>query len=181
MATSEDRLKALAQHLGVEFKSILAKLGDLTALDTTVKTNLVAAINEVLATAASGGSAVIDDTAGDGVTDRVWSADKSHDAILEAINQVKADLIADAPGVLDTFKELAEALGNDPSFAQTIATGLAKRVRVDAAQTFPIAEKLQGRANLGAADAQELTDFKAAVGNTDVDFVSLYEAAKAAA
>lgn len=38
------------------------------------------------------------------------------------------DLIGSAPETLDTFKEIAEALGNDPNFAATIMTILSKKV-----------------------------------------------------
>lgn len=38
------------------------------------------------------------------------------------------DLIGTAPDTLDTFKEIAEALGNDPNFASTIMNALAAKV-----------------------------------------------------
>ena len=53
-------------------------------------------------------------------------------------------------------------LGNDANFA----TQMGKRVRVDAAQTFTVAEQAQGCANLG-------------VGNLDTDLLAVYIAAKA--
>ncbi|MFJ8515322.1 hypothetical protein [Lysinibacillus xylanilyticus] len=40
-----------------------------------------------------------------------------------------ADLVSSAPGTLDTLKELAEALGNDPNFATTITNQLALRTK----------------------------------------------------
>lgn len=177
MATTEDRLRAFAQGVGLEFKSIIQKIGDTTALETVNKTSIVASINEVLAKFSEAGNAIIDDAAGDSVIDRVWSANKVHDAIVEAINQVKADLINGAPEALDTFKELAEAMANDTTFAASIAQSLAKRVRVDDVQTFTLAEKQQGRDNIGAASDADLTDFKNAVGATDVDYVAIFQAA----
>ncbi|KVN23877.1 hypothetical protein WJ63_19245 [Burkholderia pyrrocinia] len=39
--------------------------------------------------------------------------------------------VADAPGALDTLKQLAAALGNDPNFATTIADALSKKAPVD--------------------------------------------------
>lgn len=179
MATTEDRLRAFAQGVGLEFKNVIQKIGDTTALETVDKTNIVAAINEVLAKFNEAGNAIIDDTAGNGVVDRVWSANKSYDAIVEAINQVKSDLINGAPEALDTFKELADAMANDTTFATSIAQSLGKRVRVDDVQTFTIAEKLQGRENIGAASDADLTDLKNAIGATDVDYVAIFQAAKA--
>ncbi|MGY0522882.1 hypothetical protein ACW0JY_38055, partial [Pseudomonas aeruginosa] len=61
---------------------------------------------------------------------------------------------------------LADALGNDPNYAATIAEALGKRVRVHAAQTFTTAEKLQGCQNLGVGDAEQ-------------DLAAVYNAAKA--
>jgi hypothetical protein len=37
-------------------------------------------------------------------------------------------LVAAAPGALDTLNELAQALGNDPNFATTLATNLAAKL-----------------------------------------------------
>ena len=42
-----------------------------------------------------------------------------------------ADLIASAPGALDTLNELAAALGDDPNFATTIAASIALKASLD--------------------------------------------------
>jgi len=56
MATLETRLRNLATRIGTEFKSIRTLLNgnaaDLSALTTTAKTNIVAAINELVTTIA---------------------------------------------------------------------------------------------------------------------------------
>lgn len=46
----------------------------------------------------------------------------------EAVTDAIADLVNSAPEALDTLYELAEALGNDPNFATTIATQLGQKV-----------------------------------------------------
>ncbi|KQZ96847.1 hypothetical protein ASD74_06215 [Rhizobium sp. Root564] len=52
--------------------------------------------------------------------------DKADTATMTALIQQKiADLVASSPSTLDTLKELADALGNDPQFATTMATALA--------------------------------------------------------
>jgi|GEM_PF-3590075 len=52
--------------------------------------------------------------------------DKADTATMTALIQQKiADLVASSPSTLDTLKELADALGNDPRFATTMATALA--------------------------------------------------------
>lgn len=158
----EAKIIALATAIGTDVKALTTKQGDLTALSTTAKTNLVVAINEMHA-AVSGS---IDDTAGGGSTLVTWSADKIFDTIELAKTTVKNDLVAGASTALDTLSELAAALGNDPSFATTIATELGNRLRFDAAQTLSGAQKLQACQNVG-------------VGNYDRNFTADYTAAKA--
>lgn len=171
--TQEQRLIALAQAIGTDIKSLTAAIGALSSLDTTAKGNLVAAINEVklLADSAAGGGVAINDGAGDGDTTVTWSADKIHDAIEAAKLAVKNDLVDGAGATLDTLNELAAALGNDPSFAATIAAEIANRVRYDAAQTLTEPQQAQARSNIGAVAASD-------VGDTDHDFAADYAAAK---
>jgi len=83
--------------------------------------------------------------AGYGITDAM-----TRDQVTDAILELRDELRAGAGAALDTFKELADALGNDPNFASTISTALGNRVRVDAANAFSQAQKAQGRSNLDA-------------------------------
>jgi phage-related tail fiber protein len=62
-----------------------------------------------------------------------------------------ANLIASAPGTLDTLNELATAIGDDPNFSATITASLGNRLRLDAAGGYTTAQQLQGRVNLGLA------------------------------
>ena len=78
--TLEARVVALAQAIGTDVKTLTATQGSLSALNTTTKTSLVAAINELLALM-GGTGAVIDDLAGGGNTGVTWSADKNFDSI----------------------------------------------------------------------------------------------------
>ena len=160
----ENKIIALAQAIGADVKALKASAGDLTALSTTAKGNLVAAINELYAMASSAG-ATIDDNAGAGATAVAWSADKITSEIAIARQGAKDDLINGAGAALDTLKELADALNNDPNFAATIASDLANRVRYDAIQTLNTAQKLQACTNIG-------------VGNPTRNFVADYAAAK---
>ena len=172
--TLEQRLIALAQAIGADVKALLAAQGSLSALTTTAKASLVAAVNELKTAvdAASGGGVSIDDGAGNGATGVTWSADKIFDAIEAAKTAVKNDLTAGAAAALDTLSELAAALNNDPAFAATIAAEIANRVRFDAAQTLTAPQQAQARANIGAQSA-------AAIGDPDRDLVADYTAAKA--
>ena len=172
--TLEARVVALAQAMGADVKALLQAQGSLSALSTTAKSNLVAAINELKTAvdAAAGGGVSINDGAGDGATGVTWSANKIHDTIEAAKLAVKNDLTAGAAAALDTLSELAAALNNDPAFAATIAAEIANRVRFDAAQTLTAPQMAQARANIGAQSA-------AAIGDPDRNLVADYTAAKA--
>ena len=174
----ESRIIALAQAVGTDVKALTAAQGSLSALGTTTKTSLVAAINELLTLMGSSG-AVIDDLAGNGNTAVTWSADKIFDSIEAAKTAVKNDLVNGAGAALDTLNELAAALGNDPSFAATIATEISNRVRFDAAQTLTSPQQTQARANIGAASAADVSGLLTGLGTYDRDYAADYAAAKA--
>ena len=158
MATQQERITSLAQAIASDIKQLTTNQGTLTALTTTDKTSLVKAINELKSSIANATN--INDTSTS--ISATWSSDK----INSSINNAVSSLVNGAGTTLDTLKELADALGNDANFAATIATQMGKRVRVDAAQTFTVAEQAQGCANLG-------------IGNPDTDLLAVYTAAKA--
>ena len=174
----ETRLVSLAQAIGTDIKSLRTTQGTLSSLNTTTKTSLVAAINELMTLIGSAG-AVIDDGAGNGNVAVTWSADKIFDSIEAAKTAVKNDLVNGAAAALDTLNELATALGNDPSFATTIATEIANRVRFDTAQTLTSPQKTQARENIGAASESDVTNLLTGLGTYDRDYVADYNTAKA--
>lgn len=200
--TFETRVADLATAIGADIKSLRLADGQLANLSTTAKNNLVAAINEVLSIAnaanAAAGAQILD-TAGDGVTDKTWSANKIHDELLIAINDLRTELTNGASASLDTFGELAAAMAADQTAAAALATSVSNRVRFDAAQDLTSAEKSQAQINIGAVsqgtvdgliawqtlmEAQtntviaNLAALGAEIGNTDADFVATYAAAK---
>ena len=162
--TLESRVVALAQAIGTDVKTLTAAVGSLGSLTTTAKSNLVAAINEIAQAAAS--ATGIDDGVTSGAS--TWSSTKISSEISGAVS----GLVGGAGAALDTLKELANALGNDPSFATTIATQIANRVRFDDVQTLTQPQMAQARANIGAQSA-------AAIGDPDRDLVAYYNTAKA--
>lgn len=172
------RIIALAQAIGADVKTLTASQGSLSALNTTTKASLVAAINE-LRTLASSAGAQINDSAGNGDTTVTWSADKIFDSIEAAKMTVKNDLVNGAGAALDTLSELAAALGNDPSFATTIASQIANRVRFDDVQTLTTPQQAQARGNIGAAAAADLSTLQTELGVYDRDYAADYTAAKA--
>lgn len=160
----ETKLIAIAQAIGVDVKALKLADGDLTALTTTAKTSLVAAINE-LAAAVGGAGAVIDDAAGDGATTVVWSADKVYDSIEAAKVAVQSSILGGASAAYDTMVELQALFEANDTTSASFATALTNRVRFDAAQTLNAAQKLQACTNIG-------------VGDPESDLVAAYVAAK---
>ncbi len=166
MATLAQRIIDLATRIATECKAIRTltngNAADLSALNTTAKSNLVAALNELKANiTAIGTPATINDGATN--TTQTWSSTKITSDITAAI----AVLTTGAPGALNTLDELAAALGDDANFAATITAALANRLRVDAAQSLTLPQQAQGRANLGAQEA-------ALIGDPDTNFVTTF-------
>jgi len=104
-------LTEFAEFVGSKDKEIAKFIGDLSALSTTDKTNLVGAINELFQSirSLSGSAAGINDSATNETS--TLSAKK----IFELVNQAKTDAKSEILGgnvaaELDTIKELADAL-----------------------------------------------------------------------
>ena len=159
----QSRLTLLTQAIGADIKALLSTRGSLTALTTTAKTSLVAALNELhasiqeLVTSGAG----IDDDAGSDVTTATWSASKISAEIAAAISA----LVDDAPTALDTLKELADALGDSEDAISGLVTAVGNRVRFDSAQTLTTSQQNTACSNIG-------------VGNPETDFVAVYTTAK---
>ena len=161
--TLEARVVALAQAIGTDVKTLTTAVGSLGSLTTTAKSSLVAAINEIAQAVAS--ATGIDDGVTSGAS--TWSSNKISSEISGAVS----DLVGGAGAALDTLNELAAALGNDPSFATTIATQIANRVRFDDVQVLTAPQKAQACDNIGAASL-------VVTGSLDRDFAAAYTAAK---
>lgn len=171
MSTLVTRIGDLATRTATEIKSVRTLVNgnsaNLSSLNTTSKSSLVSALNEVLsvanqAVAASG--ATIDD-ATDASTTKTYSVTKIRDLVSTSI----AALTAGAPTALDTLDELAAALGDDANFAANITAMIGNRVRFDAAQTLTSAQKTQAKANMDALGTAE-------IGDPDTNFVTTFNA-----
>ncbi|NHT75887.1 hypothetical protein G8E10_09365 [Rhizobiaceae bacterium CRRU44] len=108
-----------------------------------------------------------------GMRARMVAAEGTLSSLLQEIeNRVTTDemvqafkaLVATSPATLDTLKEFADAIENDPHFGSTMLLALSMRLRVDAAQTLTAAQLTQARANLGLGSAalRAFTDFATA-------------------
>ena len=141
------RLSDLSTRIATEVKALRTLINgntaDLSALTTTNKTSLVAALNE-LKTLIPAASASIDDASTAAGT--TWSSTK----INSQINAAIAALVNGAPGSSDTLKELADQLA---ALVQA-DTGM---LSFAGAQTLTAEQKTQGCTNLGVGEPE--TDF----------------------
>jgi hypothetical protein len=157
----------LATRVASELKShkvlINGNVANLSALTTTAKSNLVAAINEVAAGQAQAGAQIDDVTPS---TSKVYSSSKTNSQIAAAVS----NLVASSPAALDTLNELAAALGNDANFATTVNTALGNRLRVDVNnQGLTGTQQSNGRTNLDVYS-------KAEIGSVTTNYVATFEA-----
>jgi hypothetical protein len=154
----------LATRVATEVKSLRTLINGnaagLSALNTTAKTNLVAAINELYSAVSSASG--INDSATSSST--AWSSTKTQAQIDAAVSA----LVAAAPGALNTLDELAAALGDDANFAATITTALAGKAPTVHTHAISDVTSLQTALN-GKADST-------AVGDTTTNFVTTFEA-----
>jgi len=167
--TQTQRITLLAQAIGADVKDLRNTIGVMSALSTTNKSSLVAAINEVFGLAQSGGaSAVIDDSATSGTT-KTYSIDK----IKSQIEELRQSLLGGVPAAaFDTLKEIADYIASDITAGSAVTNALGLRVRVDAVQSFNATQQLQARQNIDAFGTPE-------IGNPDTDLVAAYTTAKA--
>lgn len=164
--TLETRVLDLALQIASDVKELRATRGAMSSLTTTNKASLVAALNE-LNVSISNSSSINDLTVSALST---WSSSK----ISSVIDSAVAALVSGAPSALDTLEELANALGDDPNFATTVAVALGNRVRVDAAQSFTSLEQALGRLNIAAAAADDLSTLSLFVGSANTNFANEY-------
>lgn len=88
-----------------------------------------------------------------------------------SISAAISGLVDSSPAALDTLKELATALNNDPNFAATTAQSIGNRLRVDGPQGLSAPQQAQARTNLGLATVAA-TGAKADIGLGNVDNTS---------
>lgn len=103
----------------------------------------------------------------------------------EEVNAAIQKIIGSAPEVLDTLKEIADALGNDPNFAATITRKLAAiteqvnqeiedRIAGDEANSAEVAAEVQARKDADTAletKLKEYVDSKSATGDAAIGVV----------
>lgn len=150
------KLATLIDSIISSINNLNSYIGDLGTLPTTDKTSIVNSLIELKGTIDD--KAVINDAS---VTlSETWSSDK----IVDEISQGILDLIDGAPAVLDTLKELATALQNNPDVItdlvnmigdkeNTIAVGSVNEFYAWDKTMKPITKSMVGLGNL-TNDAQ---------------------------
>lgn len=164
------QVSALATTIGTALKAtrtlVNGNAADLTALTTTAKSNLVAAINELDADiAALGTPATINDAASTSTT-QTWSIDR----IKQADTDLKAEILGSAGTAYDTLEELKAYVDSGQAVD---LTALGNRLRVDTnAQGLNSTQRQNGRDNIDVYSRAE-------VGDPTTDFAAAFNAALA--
>src|SRR4051812_39181672 len=135
----QTRISELITAVGTDVKQLRTWItgsssGDLTGLTTTVKTSLVAAVNEVNAKPAGNPPTASVTTQGiieiATLAEVATGTDTARAVTPEGVRQertaLKAEILgAGVPAALDTLDELAAALADDANFAGSVTTSLA--------------------------------------------------------
>jgi len=152
--TLETSLTSCVQRIASEFQTTYSLTGSLSNLSTTTKSNLVAAINEVVTQIGTVQSNLSSD-----LTNRLAT--------------LKNDILGGASAAYDTLKEIQTFLEQNDSQVAALLNAIGNRVRFDMAQSLTDTQKQTARSNIGAVSMAD-------VGNYDIDLVSVFNAALAA-
>lgn len=136
--SQQSNLASAFLRIASAINTIAGRVGTLSSLNTTDKTNLVAALNEVRGLIPSVASVIDDSATG---TSKTWSSTKIQSQITAAL----ASLLGGAGGDSDTLKELADRI---TALAQA-DSGL---ISFSQSQTLSAAQRLQAGTNLGLGD-----------------------------
>ncbi|WP_020406556.1 hypothetical protein [Hahella ganghwensis] len=158
----QTRIESLVLRIAQEFNTLNSKTGALASLTTTDKSSLVAAINELQAAVTNGTG--IDDA------NVALTTTYSSSKIVSLLDTLKAEILGGADAAYDTLLEIQQLLQDGTTGLDALLAAVNNRVRFDAPQTLTVPEQTQARSNIGAVATTD-------VGNTDTDFVAIFEAA----
>lgn len=158
----QTRITELAQGIAADIKSLKAVGGNLAALNTTSKSSLVAAINEVLQLAQAAGS-----SSGAAINDAEASAGSTFSStkVTSLLADLKNQILGGASSAYDTLQEIEAELGNGKTALANLLTAVGNRLSFADAQSLTAAQQLQACANLG-------------IGDPTTDFLAVYTASK---
>ena len=115
------RITALINSIATDIKDVYAKIGNLSSLQTTTKSSLVGAINEIIA---SGGLQINDSTPSASTT---FSGTAIDSKIATAKTQVKNEILGSASAAYDTLQEIQAQMEADDTAAASLTTAVGQR------------------------------------------------------
>ena len=115
------RITALINSIATDIKDVYAKIGNLSSLQTTTKSSLVGAINEIKS---SGGLQINDSTPSVSTT---FSGTAIDSKIATAKTEVKNEILGSASAAYDTLQEIQAQMEADDTAAASLATAVGQR------------------------------------------------------
>ena len=116
------KITAFINSVGTDIKNLTAKIGNLANLQTTDKSSLVSAINEIKDSAGTN----IDDV--NASTTTTFSGTAIREKITAAKTEVKNEILGGASPAYDTLQEIQGFIENDSSATAALVTAVADRV-----------------------------------------------------
>ena len=115
------RITALINSIATDIKDVYAKIGNLNTLQTTTKSSLVGAINEIKA---SGSLQINDSTPSSSTT---FSGTAIDSKIATAKTEVKNEILGSASAAYDTLQEIQAQMEADDTAAASLTTAVGQR------------------------------------------------------
>lgn len=115
------RITALINSIATDIKDVYAKIGNLNTLQTTTKSSLVGAINEIKS---SGGLLINDSTPSASTT---FSGTAIDSKIATAKTEVKNAILGSASAAYDTLQEIQAQMVADDTAAASLTTAVGQR------------------------------------------------------
>ena len=115
------RITALINSIATDIKDVYAKIGNLNTLQTTTKSSLVGAINEIKA---YGGLQINDSTPSASTT---FSGTAIDSKIATAKTEVKNEILGSASAAYDTLQEIQAQMQADDTAAASLTTAVGQR------------------------------------------------------
>ena len=117
------KITAFINSVGTDIKNLTAKIGNLANLQTTDKSSLVSAINEIKDSAGTN----IDDV--NASTTTTFSGTAIQEKITAAKTEVKNEILGGASPAYDTLQEIQDFIESDSSATAALVTAVADRVK----------------------------------------------------
>ena len=104
------RITALINSIATDIKDVYAKIGNLSSLQTTTKSSLVGAINEIKASAST-----------------TFSGTAIDSKIATAKTEVKNEILGSASAAYDTLQEIQAQMEADDTASASLTTAVGQR------------------------------------------------------